>query len=660
MMRDGKFVFLIAAILTLFFSIYTFASYFLLPFLPGLLAFLELLLIISGASGVGCMIVKSLGFSDISPSQKTLIGASLGLGILSLSAFFLAAIHYLNLVALTVFLSIVWIVGFTELKALFSSVNSAKKMLLSRPFASLISLLSLSLVLWCCLIPPHQYDSLVYHLPLAANYVKAHGLVKTPWLFYSHFPQNGEMLFTISLLLKSDILAQMFMWFSLFLSSWWIFEIARLEIPMEAVILSIVLLLTQSSVMLLSASSYVEPLVMLWTTASVLSFLRWEEIRFASPDSKAWLILSAVFSGLALGTKYYAGITVGILGTALWGRIIFPKNSRSQALKDAISFTLIVSILFSPWMIKNWLWAHNPFFPFFNPLFKTSASAWNKEVAQNYFNALAEYRSGLNYAHWFDFPLMLLTNSLHFGRGMDVLGGLGWEILFWSLPLAVWFSRKNQFLRRLLAFSSIYIAVWFLTGVVLRFLIVLCPLLCLLAGNALEKLKERLSPSSKIILISAVSLLILTHLLLFLFVNFGVFDAGQVLLGLKSRTEYLSQRLLYYPCANYASQHAKRNDKILIMGEQRSYYAPAGSIASSIFAPNLLIEDSNSSPTEKELKSKLKQKGVTEILWVPEEMRRLGDSLGKFTAPGEINFQNLLQKSPILYRSSGCILFSVK
>ena len=659
-MRDGKFVFLIAAILTLFFSIYTFASYFLSPFLPGLLAFLELLLIVSGASGVGCLIVKALGFSDISPSQKALIGATLGLGILSLSAFFLAAIHCLNLITLTAFLSILWVAGFAELKVLFSSINSAKKMLLSRPFASSISFLSLLLVLWCCIVPPHQYDSLVYHLPLAANYAKAHGLVKTSWLFYSHFPQNGEMLFAVSLLLKSDILAQMFMWFSLFLSSWWIFEIARLEIPMEAVALSIVLLLTQSSVMLLSASSYVEPLVMLWTTAAVLSFLRWEEIRYASPDSKAWLILSAVFSGLALGTKYYAGITAAILGTALWGRVFFPKNSRSQALKDAASFTLIVTFLFSPWMIKNWLWAHNPFFPFFNPLFKTSANAWNKGVAQNYFNALAEYRSGLNYAHWFDFPLMLLTNSLRFGRGMDVLGGLGWEILFWSLPLAVWFSRKNQFLRRLVSFSLIYIAVWFLTGVVLRFLIVLCPLLCLLAGNALEKLKERLSPPSKIILTSAVSLIILTHLLLFLFVNFGVFDAGQILLGLQSRTEYLSQRLLYYPCANYASQRSKRNDKILIMGEQRSYYAPAGSIASSIFAPNFLIEDSNSSSTEKELASKLAQKGVTEILWVPEEMRRLGDSLGKFTAQGKTNFQNLLQKSPILYRSSGCMLFSVK
>ncbi len=659
-MRDGKFVFLIAAILTLFFSIYTFASYFLSPFLPGLLAFLELLLIVSGASGVGCLIVKALGFSDISPSQKALIGATLGLGILSLSAFFLAAIHCLNLITLTAFLSILWVAGFAELKVLFSSINSAKKMLLSRPFASSISFLSLLLVLWCCIVPPHQYDSLVYHLPLAANYAKAHGLVKTSWLFYSHFPQNGEMLFAVSLLLKSDILAQMFMWFSLFLSSWWIFEIARLEIPMEAVALSIVLLLTQSSVMLLSASSYVEPLVMLWTTAAVLSFLRWEEIRYASPDSKAWLILSAVFSGLALGTKYYAGITAAILGTALWGRVFFPKNSRSQALKDAASFTLIVTLLFSPWMIKNWLWAHNPFFPFFNPLFRAPANRWNEGVAQNYFNALAEYRSGLNYAHWFDFPLMLLTNSLRFGRGMDVLGGLGWEILFWSLPLAVWFSRKNQFLRRLVSFSLIYITIWFLTGVVLRFLIVLCPLLCLLAGNALEKLKERLSPPSKIILTSAVSLIILTHLLLFLFVNFGVFDAGKILLGLQSRTEYLSQRLLYYPCANYASQRSKRNDKILIMGEQRSYYAPAGSIASSIFAPNLLIQYSNASSTEKELASKLAQKGVTEILWVPEEMRRLGDSLGKFTALGKSNFQNLLQKSPILYRSSGCILFSVK
>ncbi len=659
MIEDGKSLFLGAAFLTLFFALYTFSSYFLPAFLSGLLSFAELLLVMSAASGVGRLAVAWLGFSDISPSQKTLIGATLGLGILSLSVFFIAAVHYLNFLTLTLFLSLLWILGFTELKTMISSLNSAKKMFLNRPFESFLIFSSLLLTLWCCFTPPHQYDSLVYHLPLAAAYVKAHGLVNIPWLLYSHFPQNGEMLFALSLLFKSDILAQMFMWVSFFLSVWWIFEIARLEIPMEAVILSILLLVTQTSVMLLSTSSYVEPLVMLWTTASVLSFLRWEEIRSSSSDSKSWLILSAIFSGLALGTKYYAGITSGILGSALWIRVFF-SPSHKKALKDATLFTAIVTILFSPWMIKNYFWGGNPFFPFFNALFKNSGSGWNLEIAHNYFNALAEYRSGLNYHHWVDFPVMLLTNSLHFGRGMDVLGGLGWEILFWSLPLAIWFSRKNQFLKRLTAFSLLYLLIWFLTGVVLRFLIVLCPLLCLLAGNAFEKLKERLSPLTKMVLTSAILIIILTHFLLFLFVNFGVFEAGKVLLGVESRTEYLSQKLLYYPCAHYAAMRTKRNDKILIMGDQRSYYAPAGSIASSIFSPNSFIQDSNLAQNETELASQLKQQGITEIAWVPREMARLGDSLGKLSPQGKVHLQELFEKSPVLYHSDGCILFSLQ
>ncbi len=435
MTRDGKSLFLGAAFLTFFFTVYTFCSYFLPAFLTGFLSFAELLIILLAASGVGRLMVAGLGFSDISSSQKTLIGATLGLGLLSLGVFFLAVFHILNFFALALFLAFLWILGFTELKAIFSSFNSSKKMLLSRPSESLIIFSSLLLVLWCCLIPPHQYDSLVYHLPLAAAYAKAHGLVQVPWLLYSHFPQNGEMLFTLALLLRSDILAQMFMWVSLLLSAWWIFEIARLEIPMESVFLSILFLVTQSSVMLLSSSSYVEPLVMLWTTASVLAFLRWEEIRSSSSDSRSWLILSAIFSGLALGTKYYAGITSGILGSALWIRVFF-SSPRKKAFKDATLFTVIVTLLFFPWMIKNYFWGGNPFFPFFNAFFRTSGNGWNGNIAHNYFNALAEYRSGLNYQRWIDFPIMLLTNSLHFGRGMDVLGGLGWEILFWSFPLA--------------------------------------------------------------------------------------------------------------------------------------------------------------------------------------------------------------------------------
>ncbi len=487
MIGDGKAVFWSVSLATFVFAVYTFASYFLTPFMPGLWATIELFFIFLAAAGIGRTIVGLLGFLDLSGSQKTLIGATLGLGILSLGIFFLAAIHHLSVFSITTFLALLWIAGFSEIRSVFTSLGSAQKIFLSRPLWIFPIFFSLALVLWASFIPPHQYDALVYHLPLAQAYAQAHGLVRLPWLLYMHFPQNGEMLFTLALILKSDILAQMFMGLALLLSAWWIFEIGRLEMPLEAVMLAILLLVTQTSVMLLSATTYVEPLVMLWTTAAVMSFLRWEEIRSASPDSREWLILSALFTGLGLGTKYYAGITAALLGAWLWGRFIFNASNRKRLAKDAALFSTLVTIVFAPWMIKNWLWAGNPLFPFFNHFFPHAGGGWNTEVATSYFKTLAEYRTGIAYfKNPLNFPAMLLTNSLHFGQGMDVLGGLGWEILFFSLLLSLWASRSNQFLRRMLVFTFLYVAVWFLTGFVLRFLIALAAFLCFLGGSSLE------------------------------------------------------------------------------------------------------------------------------------------------------------------------------
>jgi hypothetical protein len=662
MIGEGKAALWAVSFATFIFALYTFASYFLTPFILGIWAAIELFFIFLAAAGIGRVIVGLLEFSDVSGSKKTLIGATLGLGVLSLGILFLAVTHHLSVFSVASFLALLWIAGFSEMRPMFSSLGSARKIILSRPLWIFPIFFSLTLVFWACLTPPHQYDALVYHLPLAQAYVRAHALTRLPWLLYMHFPQNGEMLFTLALVLKSDILAQMFMGLALFLSAWWIFEIGRLEMPLDAVMLSILILVTQTSVMLLSATTYVEALVMLWTSAAVMSFLRWEEIRSASPDSREWLILSAIFTGLGLGTKYYAGITAGLLGAWLWGRFIFAASNRKCLAKDAALFTALVTIVFSPWLIKNWLWAGNPFFPFFNPLFPQAGQGWNNAVAVGYFKTLTEYRTGLSYlGNLATLPTMLLTNSLRFGRGMDVLGGLGWEIIFWTLPLSFWASRKNQFLRRMLVFTLLYLVIWFLTGVVLRFLIALAPILCFLAGSSLEKLYKTLGKSGRALLSAALASIVITHLLLFAFINFGVFDAGRVLLGLESRKQYLSRRLAYYPCARYASEHLEQNGKILIVGEQRSYYVSPPSIASSIFAPNAFFTLANTAKNSKELENDLREQGIKQILIVPNEMTRLGAAIGEFTPLGRDNFKSLLKdREQTAYQGPACSLLSLK
>ncbi len=652
----------LAAGLTLAFALFTAASYFWQPCRAGLMALLQLCVLVLIATGSGRVLLQILGFTDISDSQKTLIGCTMGLGLFSLGCFALAALHVFTGMGVAVFLGALWLVGFTEMRAVLASLAANRNLLGDRPAATGLIFAFLALVLWMTWIPPHQYDSLVYHLPLAQAYVDAHALVAVPGMVYTHFPQNGEMLFALALLLKSDLLAQMFMWLALVLSVLWIFEMGRREAPLSAVLLACLLLVTQTSVMLLSSIAYVESLAMLWTTAAAFSFFRWREVQAADADQRSWLVLSAIFTGLALGTKYYAGITAALIGGWLLVRAALSKKPRSGAVLDLVLYTLVTTGLFLPWLVKNALMAGNPVFPFFNYLFPSAQGGWNDLVAKGYFNALTEYRHGGAYLpDLFELPIMLLTNSLHFGRGMDVLGGLGWELIFWTTPLAVWAAFRNRFLRWVLGFCALYLLAWFSTGVVLRFLLPVAPLLCLLSASGLYALWQALGRFGRAALGTAVGAIGLTHVLLFFFVELGVFGAGGLLVGAESPDQYLGRRLDYYSCARWAQGHVDKNDSILIVGEQRGYYVTQRHLASTVHAPNRYVTWANAAADPSDLARRIRQGGFSDILFVPREMRRLSGQIGTLTDAGARNWNGL---SPAhlqpLFRGQACTLYAVK
>lgn len=652
----------LVAVLTLAFALFTAGSYFWAPCRAGVIALLQLSVLVLIATGSGRALLSLLGFTDVSDSQMTLLGCTLGLGILSLGLFALAALHALSLAAVAALLTALWLVGFTEMRDVLRSLASNRNLLGERPVATSLIFGFLAITFWLTWVPPHQYDSLVYHLPLAQAYVTAGGFVSVPGTVYMHFPQNGEMLFALALVLKSDILAQMFMWLALVLSVWWIFELGRREAPLSAVLLACLLLVTHTSVMLLSSISYVESLVMLWTTAATLSFLRWEQVSAADSERRSWLVLSALFTGLALGTKYYAGITAVVLFGRLALRWARGRVPRPSAGFDALLYAAIVTAVFLPWMIKNAVMAGNPLYPFFNYLFPgATQGGLSQSLAKGYFNQLTEYRNGGS--AWLDFaqlPVMLLTNSTHFGKGMDVLGGLGWELTFWSMPLAVWASWRNRFLRSMLYFCGLYFVGWFFTGVVLRFLLALAPLLSLLAGCGLYALWQRLGRGGRFALGGAVGVAGLTHLLLFFFVELGVFGAGGLLVGMEGRDDFLSRKLDYYSCARWAQDHLGKNDRILIVGEQRSYFVAQDHVASTVQGPNRFVAWANASASPRELASKIRQDGFSDILFVPREMVRLGAQLGQFTEAGAKNWAGLDDRMQPLFRGNACTLYSIK
>ncbi|HVC08721.1 MAG TPA: phospholipid carrier-dependent glycosyltransferase [Elusimicrobiota bacterium] len=649
----------VAALLSLVFAL-TVLTEFWRPFYGAALAGVEISVFALIATGAGRFILSGLGLSDISESQRTLIGATLGLGVLSLSIFALAAGHLLRGWAVSLVLATFWIFGWTEMRAALSSLSSNRNLLKERPLAAAGLAALLGLVFLACLVPPHQYDELVYHLALPLAYIRTGSFAGAASPVYSRFPQNGEMLFALALLMNSDILAHLFMWLALALCAWWIFEMGKLEAPLSCVLIACLLLLGHPAAMLLSSAAYTDPLAMLWITAAALCFLRWNEIGAARPGARGWLLLSGIFTGLALGTRYYAGAAAGIFGAALLWKAAVKNKERSARLADFAVYFIAATALTLPWLVKNFLNCGDPFFPFFAGIFPLKNPS-DARIAGAYFQVLGQYEHGgraLKDALLF-FPRLILGGGA-FGGGMDVVGALGWPLVIWFFPLGAWVWRKNKFWRGLWWFCAAYGAIWFCTASALRFLVAILPLICLVAASGIHGIWKSASKTGRGVLASSVGLLVAGNIFLFFFVQLGVFRSAGVLLGAQSRDAFLSRRLAYYPCAAYVSAHPKQNDKILIVGEQRSYYVRPAHVASTIYGPNPYVTLANEAENPLTLAKQIKERGFSTLLVVPEESRRLGASLGILSARGRMNLAGLSRFLTPIFHAPGCAVMALR
>ena len=664
------------------FAVFLFARFFGAALAPGLMASALLGVVFTAAAGGGRVVLRLFGARDISESEKTLVGATLGLGLLSQAVFLLGLLGLLKTWAAVALLGALWVLGFTELRDIFRSLAANRNLLTERPFAALAVLLPLALAYLACFVPPHQYDALVYHLALPAAYIREGRIFPVQHLVYTHFPQNGEMLYGLALLLGSDTLAQLFTWLGAFLSVWWVFELGKREAPASAVLLACLIVATHAGVLLLASAAYVECIAMLWITASALSFFRWFETPREGP-SRGWLALAGVFAGLGVGTKYYAGICPLLFGAFLlvrWAaRADAEGAQRRGRRRDFAVYAAAAALVGSPWLLKNLWTVGNPVFPFLYQWLPARGVAWAAGSAGRYFDVLTEYgHQGGTPREFLRFVLTAAAGSSRYGGGADVLGSLGWGLLFAAFPAAVWAAARNRYMCWVFLYCLGHWAIWFGTRVVLRFLIVLVPLAALPTAFGLRQAWLALGPrdfgpgipavhapaarAGRWLLAGAAALLAAVNLGLFAYVQ-EVFGSPSVLAGLQTRREYLSKRLDYYPCARFAAERLGRNDRILLVGEQRGYYVEQPHAATSVVAPNRFVLAANEAADADDLARRLKAEGFVYMLYVPAEARRLGEGyrIFAFTERGAANWNGLRGRLRSLYEEPGrCALLRIE
>ena len=148
-----------------------------------------------------------------------------------------------------------------------------------------------------------------------------------------------------------------------------IYHYLKRRINRAYALLGALFFLTIPVIVRLSSTVYVDLGLICFLFASLLCLLRWVETEFRPK----YLIISAVFCGLALGTKYN-----GLLGFFLLSLFVSFVYSRYHAgekcygIKSVgwcLAFIVISLIVFSPWMIRNICWTGNPVYPLYNKVF---------------------------------------------------------------------------------------------------------------------------------------------------------------------------------------------------------------------------------------------------------------------------------------------------
>ena len=143
-------------------------------------------------------------------------------------------------------------------------------------------------------VPPVSRDALTHHLALPKLWVEAGDIHARPDIVFSYYPQLLDILYMVPVALGHDFAAKYLHFAFALLTALLIFLFVKRRIGPAWGALGGLMFLTLPLIMKLSVTVYVDLGLLFFTTATLFSIAIWLE----DTDSKRWLVLAAVCSGL--------------------------------------------------------------------------------------------------------------------------------------------------------------------------------------------------------------------------------------------------------------------------------------------------------------------------------------------------------------------------
>jgi hypothetical protein len=435
-----------------------------------------------------------------------------------------------------------------------------------------------------CLMPPVSRDALIHHLAIPKLWIRHGGLFETPWSAFSYFPMNVDLLYLVPLLFGNDrvpsFIHLLFGWGTGYL----VYRYLKDQAGRVWGMLGLLVFASTPMVMRLSITAYVDLGMIFFTTASVLSYLRWRDGRY---EEVKWLLLAAVCMGLAAGTKYNALISWLFLGGAVCFLYARDTGKQLQAIRWGAIFSLVALAVVSPWLVKNLILKGNPIYPLLDNLF--SFIHGGRETAA--FLAAGDAEKGAGYS-------LLSNRTLQYGEEVWQILLLPLRIFFegrdhspqhfdgvlnplfaLAIPFAFFGSRKGHRFFFFLFIVFVFLVSILMADVRIRYMLPILPFMTILAvmgiRNGTEWLASRRQSAMRLAgraVPFAIALLIAANLF-YLGNQFTAIRPLPYLLGGESGDEFLSRQVGSYPATAFINRELPEDAVVyLLYLSGRGYY----------------------------------------------------------------------------------------
>jgi 4-amino-4-deoxy-L-arabinose transferase-like glycosyltransferase len=497
------------------------------------------------------------------------------------------------------------------------------------------------------LVPPVSRDALTHHLAVPKLWVRDGGIAEYPDIPFSYYPMNLDILYAVSLYLGSDIAPKFIHYSFALLTAAFIFFYLKKRLNNLYGLLGALFFISLPVIVKLSISVYVDLGLIFFSTVSILYFLKWIEYNFRIK----YIVLSSIYCGLALGTKYNGLVLLFILSffvplyylkkSKTKSSIKIPFSVQCKAIGYGLLFAFISCAVFSPWMIKNYIQTGNPVYPLYKNIFNPenkiriyqshhgiSNDSDGKFLNENDDKAELNHfliRKFVFKEQWWE---TLLIPVRIFFQGKDDLpqyfdGKLNPFLLL--LPIAAFcFNRARQqsLLKReqsvLAVFSLLFLLIVFFQGDMrIRYILPIIPPLVILSMYGLQSIyliisegviKSKKAGSISIFVIIIVMISINAWYIVNLFHRVDPFPYIQ---GTITRDAYIQKKRPEYSVFQYANQYLSADSSILglFIGNRR-YYCDRN----IIFDFKLFEKYVIGSESADEIVCRIKNEGITHLL----------------------------------------------